>query len=136
MEFLKIISKFYEIFIFTASTNDYANFIINTLDPEGKYVKGILFRKHCWHTKKGIFIKDLRIIRDRELKNMVIVDNNVHAFALQLDNGVPILEWKRDPKDMELKYILYYLIKLAKNDDVRTFNRKVLKLKEFSNLNK
>ena len=133
MEFLKVISKFYEVFIFTASCDAYANYIIDKLDPEGKYVKGILFRKHCWHTKKGIFIKDLRIIRDREFKNMVIVDNNVHAFALQLDNGVPILEWKKDRNDMELKYILYYLLKLAESDDVRTFNNKVLKLKGLSN---
>ena len=81
----------------------------------------------------GIYIKDLQIIKNREIKNMVIVDNNAHAFALNLDNGIPILEWKDDKNDKELKYLLNYLLELAVCDDVRTFNRKVLKLEEFSN---
>ena len=68
------------------------------------------------------------------MKNMVIVDNNAHSFALQLDNGIPILEWKDDRNDRELKYILHYLLELAGSDDVRTFNRKFLKLEELSNI--
>ena len=75
----------------------------------------------------------MRIIKNRELKNMVIIDNNSQAFALNLDNGIPILEWNDDENDKELKYILQYLLELAGSDDVRTFNRKVLKLEEFSN---
>ena len=67
------------------------------------------------------------------MKNMVIVDNNAHAFALNLDNGIPILEWKDDRNDKELKYLLHYLLELAGSDDVRTFNRKVLKLQELAN---
>lgn len=85
-------------------------------------------------TKKGIYIKDLDIINNRDLKNMVIVDNNAHSFALQLDNGIPILEWKDDRNDRELKYILHYLLELAGSEDVRTFNRKFLKLEELSNI--
>ena len=80
-----------------------------------------------------MYIKDLRIIKNRELKNMVIVDNNAHAFALNLDNGIPILEWKDNKNDKELKYILHYLLELVGSDDVRTFNRKVLKLQELAN---
>ena len=68
------------------------------------------------------------------MKNMVIVDNNAHAFALNLENGIPILEWTNDQNDKELKYLLHYLLELTGNDDVRTFNRKVLKLEELSNL--
>ena len=50
-------------------------------------------------TKNGFFIKDLRIIKNRELKNMILVDNLSHSFGFQLDNGIPILEWHNDPKD-------------------------------------
>jgi len=134
MEFLKIISKYYEVFVFTASSDVYANLIIDILDPHSKYIKGILFRNHCLQTKKGIYIKDLRIVKNRELKNMVIVDNNAHAFALQLENGIPILEWKGDKNDRELKYMVHYLLELAPVEDVRIFNRKFLKLEELSNL--
>ena len=134
LEFLKIISKYYEVIIFTASSDVYANFIIDILDPQSKYIKGILFRNHCLVTKKGIYIKDLDIINNRDMKNMVIVDNNAHSFSLQLDNGIPILEWKDDRNDRELKYILHYLLELAGSEDVRTFNRKFLKLEEISNI--
>ena len=134
MEFLKTICKYYEVFIFTAASEVYANYIIDILDPENKYIRGILYRDHCMQTKRGISIKDLNIIKNREIKNMVIIDNNAHAFALQLDNGIPILEWKNDKDDRELKYILHYLLELSRTDDVRTFNKKFLKLEELSNL--
>ena len=32
-------------------------------------------------TKNGFFIKDLRIIANKELKNMLIVDNLAHSFG-------------------------------------------------------
>ena len=67
------------------------------------------------------------------MKNMVIVDNNAHAFSLNLENGIPILEWTNDQNDKELKYLIHYLLELTGNDDVRTFNRKKLKLEELSN---
>lgn len=36
---------------------------------------------------------------------MLIVDNLVHSFAFQLDNGVPILEFTANKKDRELYYL-------------------------------
>ncbi len=41
----------------------------------------------------GFKIKDLRMIKNRSLDNIIIVDNLVHSFGLQLDNGIPILEY-------------------------------------------
>ena len=75
-------SKVFEIIIFTASTAYYADAIINHIDPENKYISYVLTRKHCMQTKNGFFIKDLRIIKNRELKDMVIVDNLLHSFGL------------------------------------------------------
>jgi CTD small phosphatase-like protein 2 len=40
---------------------------------------------------EGACIKDLRILRGRELKDIIIVDNATHSFAFQLDNGIPII---------------------------------------------
>ena len=84
-------------------------------------------------TKNGYCIKDLRIIQKRDLKNLVIVDNLVQSFGLQLDNGVPILEWKEDSNDNQLAYLEIYLTQLAKCNDVREYNIKHLKLKELAN---
>lgn len=134
LEFLKKMRKFYEIIVFTASTTTYAKTIINELDPEAKLVSYILDRGFCLETKNGFFIKDLRIIKNRDLKNIIIVDNLVHSFGFQIENGVPILEWTGDKRDEELKNLCNYLTLAKDYDDLRVFNREKLGLIEFANL--
>lgn len=60
-------------------------------------------------TKNGCYIKDLRIVKNLNLAKALIVDNLTHSFAFQIDNGVPILEWKTNKNDEELKYLIQYL---------------------------
>ncbi len=79
-------------------------------------------------TKNGFFIKDLRIIRGLNLKRTLIVDNLAHSYGLQIDNGIPILEWHKDKNDVELINLLGYLIKASKAEDVRVYNYENLKL--------
>ena len=84
-------------------------------------------------TKNGFFVKDLRIIKNRELKNMIIVDNLAHSFGFQIENGIPILEWHNNKKkDSELKYLMDYLLEILYADDVREFNKKRLRLTELA----
>lgn len=125
-------SEYFDIFIFTASSPNYANTIINYIDPTGKFINGILTRSNCMETKNGFFIKDLRIIKNRDLKNLIIVDNLAHSFGFQIENGIPILEWHNDVKDCELKYISDYLVEAWNQDDVRVFNKERLKLREMA----
>lgn len=84
-------SKHYAIYVFTASTFDYAQPIVDFLNEKNKTIHGVLHRKNCMETHNGFFIKDLRIIKNRPLSKMLIVDNLVHSFGLQIDNGIPIL---------------------------------------------
>lgn len=74
-------------------------------------------------TKNGFFIKDLRIIRNRDINRMLIVDNLTHSFGLQLDQGVVILEYHNDPNDKELLYIADYLIEAANAPNMLQFNK-------------
>ena len=53
-------------------------------------------------TNHGFFIKDLRIIKNRKLKDIVLVDNLIHSFGLQIENGIPILDFIDNKNDMEL----------------------------------
>jgi CTD small phosphatase-like protein 2 len=80
-------------------------------------------------TKNGFFIKDLRIIANKQLKDILIVDNLAHSFGFQIENGIPILEYHNDSTDTELKNMIDYLIEASKHDDLRVFNRR-LKLEE------
>lgn len=86
------------------------------------------------NTKNGFIIKDLRIFENRDLKDMIIVDNLAHCFSYQIDNGVPLLEWQSDLSDRELKYLYGYLKKAANYHDVRDYNKKMLKLRELGQL--
>jgi CTD small phosphatase-like protein 2 len=54
-------------------------------------------------------VKDLRVIRNRELKDVVLVDNSVYSFAYQIDNGIPIISYYDDPRDEELVHLIGYL---------------------------
>ncbi|EGR29951.1 NLI interacting factor-like phosphatase family protein, putative [Ichthyophthirius multifiliis] len=132
-EFLQKIAQYWDIYIFTASQKKYANAVCDFLDPQREYIIDILTRENCMETKNGLFIKDLRIIKDKDIKKMAIVDNLSHSYGFQIENGIPILEWKGDQKDEELKYLINYLINLSRQDDVRIYNQKKLKLKELLN---
>jgi CTD small phosphatase-like protein 2 len=59
-------------------------------------------------------VKDLRVIANRDLSEMVLIDNSVYSFAYQLSNGVPIVPFYREPpKDEEMLHLIYYLSCLA-----------------------
>ncbi|CAD8211530.1 unnamed protein product [Paramecium pentaurelia] len=126
--FLQQMSQLYTIYVFTASSSAYANAIVNYLDPKRQWILGILSRGNCMETKNGFFIKDLRIVGNKQLKDMVIVDNLAHSFGFQIENGIPILEWHNDQNDQELKYLATYLMEAADQEDIRVFNTQRLKL--------
>ena len=78
------------------------------------------------------YIKDLRIIANRDLREVLLVDNSALCFALQLDNGVPILPFYWNKSDDELLHLLYYLQCVASADDVRVHNREAFQLRALS----
>ena len=71
----------WEMAVFTAGERTYADFILDKVDPEKKYFKARLYREHCVKAEDNVYVKDLRIIRDRELEDIVIVDNSILSFA-------------------------------------------------------
>jgi len=74
-------SKHFEIGVWTASTTGYALAVVNLLDPERKYLEFIMDRRNCLKTAQNLFIKDLRLISNRKLENMILIDNGVYSFA-------------------------------------------------------
>ena len=70
------------------------------IDPERRYPR--LYRQHCIKTNEGVYIKDLRVVRNRKLKDIILVDNAVYSFGFQLTNGVPILPFYENKSDREL----------------------------------
>ena len=78
----------------------------------------------------NVYVKDLRIIEDRDLKEIVLVDNSIISFAYQMDNGIPIKEYVRDDKDEEMLYMVTFLEELCGMNDIRDHLRKNFCLKK------
>lgn len=119
--------------IFTASHSCYANVVLNILDPNNEYITYRLFRDQCLQTNEGIFIKDLRIIANRSLDNLLIVDNATYSFGFQLENGIPVVPFYDLKDDTELLDLMEYLKKMAQEKDVRTVNNKMFMYELISN---
>ncbi|CAK91803.1 unnamed protein product (macronuclear) [Paramecium tetraurelia] len=133
--FLSSLSQFYTIYIYTASSQAYAQAIIGYLDPKKQYISGVLSRNNCMETKNGFFIKDLRLIGNKQLKDMLIIDNLAHSFGFQIENGIPIMEWHNDQNDQELKALIDYLKEAVNYPDIREYNTNYLKLDELMEFN-
>ena len=117
-EFLKNVSKYFEVVVFTASISKYASPLLDILDKD-KNIKHRLFRDHCTFVD-GIFRKELKRL-NRCLKDLIIVDNSPSAYAFDSDNGLPIKTWYDDPNDRELMKIEPLIIFLSKTKDVRKY---------------
>ena len=124
-KFLEEMSKYYEIVIFTASVKDYADTILNQLDPEKKFISYRLYREHTTVLKRT-YLKDISKL-GRDLSKIIIIDNASDNFRLQTDNGIFINTWIDDQTDT----ILFDLIPILKDivvkkvPDVRKALRKI-----------
>ena len=116
--FLNEMAKYFELVIFTAAAEDYADIVLNELD-KNKVINYKLYRKHTEQIN-GIFIKDLSKL-GRDLSKILIVDNNKDNFSLQPENGLHICSFIGDQNDDELYNLSGDLMKIIENqkDDIR-----------------
>ena len=122
--FIRNMSKYYEVVIFTASLSNYASPLLDILD-KGENIKYRLYRENCTFMN-GVYIKDLKRL-NRNLKDLVIVDNSPLAYSFDIDNGLPIKTWYEDKNDIELYKINDILEFLSTTDDVRNYIKKFVK---------
>ena len=114
-EFLSNISNFYELVVFTAATQDYADPIIDAIEKKGIKFDHRLYRIHTIIINND-FIKDISRL-GRDLSRVIIVDNMEQNYKLQPDNGITIRPfWGKDVNDMALYDLLSILIKIVKNN--------------------
>ena len=92
-------SEFYEIVVFTAALQDYADWVLDQIDPN-RHIKFRLYRQHALPHGTN-YIKDLSRI-GRPLNRVIIVDNLAENFQCQPENGIMIKSWTGDPNDTAL----------------------------------
>ena len=107
---------------------------IRELKENQKLIDYRLYREHCYKTQENVFIKDLRILKNKDLSQVIIVDNAVYSFGFQLSNGIPIIPFydshTTNINDEELVHLVYYFTCIVESDDVRMQNRRAFQLEE------
>ena len=122
--FLSEMGKYFEIVIFTAAAEDYADIVLNELDKNNS-IKFKLYRKHTEQIN-GIFIKDLSKL-GRDISKIIIIDNNKDNFSLQPENGLHICSFLGDQNDDELYSLSEDLMKIvnSKKNDIRPLIKQI-----------
>ena len=119
MEFLGDMSKRFELIIYTAAAKDYADTIVDYIELRQKYFSFRLYKEHCIYQDNGLSFKFLDILcGNRELKDIVIIDNCVRNYALSIRNGLPIKDFIGDNADSELVHLAKYMHKLDCEEDI------------------
>lgn len=132
LECLEAVNQKFEVVVFTASHQTYADAVLDFLDPDGDLIQKRLYRSSWYETEEGIYIKDLRIFANRRMCDLIIVDNAVYSFGFQLNNGIPIIPFYDDPNDEELFHLVPFLEILATWTDIREKNKEAFQLEQMS----
>ncbi|KAJ6242456.1 nli interacting factor-like phosphatase family protein [Anaeramoeba flamelloides] len=115
--FLEKCSALFEIVVFTASIQNYAEPILDRLDPQRKFFQHRLYRETCL-VIFGNYIKDLSRM-NRNLNSIVIVDDMPLSYCLHPQNGIHIEPFVAvDNSDNELMRVLAILSRISKERDL------------------
>lgn len=106
------------------------------IDPYKEIFSLRLYRHHC--IRKIIdndvyYIKDLRIFRNINIRDLVIIDNSILSFCHQIDNGIPILPFYDNKEDNELFYLTKFLLNIVHENDLRNIIRNEIKIQYYVN---
>lgn len=116
--FLDVVSKWYELVVFTASMQIYGAAVADKLDNRRGILKRRFYRQHCT-PEMGSYTKDLTSVSN-DLSSVFILDNSPAAYRAFPDNAIPIKSWFSDTSDTALLNLLPMLDALRFTDDVRS----------------
>uniref|UniRef100_G3P0D9 CTD (carboxy-terminal domain, RNA polymerase II, polypeptide A) small phosphatase like 3 n=1 Tax=Gasterosteus aculeatus aculeatus TaxID=481459 RepID=G3P0D9_GASAC len=116
-EFLQSMARVYELFVYTCAKKEYAEKILDILDPQKKLFRHRLYQDDC-ACVLGHYIKDLSIL-GRDLAQTVVLDNAPHTYPYHLMNTIPIKSWSGESEDRELQKLVPYMEKLSAAEDFR-----------------
>ncbi|KAL6977474.1 protein-serine,threonine phosphatase [Sarracenia purpurea var. burkii] len=118
-EFLKQLSEFADLVLFTAGLEGYARPLVDRIDVDSRFYHR-LYRPSTISTEYREHVKDLSCL-SKDLCRTVIVDNNPFSFLLQPMNGIPCTPFSAgQPYDDQLLEVLLPLLRhLSQQKDVR-----------------
>ena len=100
--FLSTLSSFADIFVYTSSTQDYADKILNVID-KNNLIKKKYYRQNCIK-EQNRYLKDVKklISSSSESDDLIIIDDNPSVYLNMKDNIIPIKFWTGEQNDDSL----------------------------------
>ena len=108
-----------ELIIFTSSSKQRADIIIDKIEKNKKYFNQRLYREHC-SLMGAAYVKDISKL-GRDLSKTIIIDNDLGCFYLQQENGILIKTFSGQQNDKYLMNFYAILNKIIKSSflDIR-----------------
>jgi len=117
-KFLKLLKQEFEVVVFTAGEKDYADAILDYIDKDINCLEHRLYRGSTCAYSGLNYVKNLHHL-NRNMKRIVLVDNNMVSMVATPDNCILVEDFITDPNDEELALVASILIDLSGLDDVR-----------------
>ncbi|RDW76059.1 hypothetical protein BP5796_06880 [Coleophoma crateriformis] len=116
--FLRYLSQYYELVIFTSQPWAVADPVLRKLDPY-HIVTWPLFREATLY-ENGEYVKDLSYL-NRDLSKVILIDTKASHAKNQPENAIILPKWTGDAKDKELVALIPFLeyIHTMQYSDVR-----------------
>lgn len=127
-KFIEKGAMLFELVIFTAALPIYAKPVLDKIDPNGRF-SFRLYRDSTVTYRGQPFVKDLNVL-GRDMRRIVLLDNNPYAMLASPDNAMPILSFYDDPTDRELEKALALLTEMKNLDDIRPYLKKRFKFRQ------
>lgn len=106
--FLEELNKKFELVLYTASGEIYANKIRQIIDPHSVHFSAALHRKNCVYFKTA-HLKSIDAITNRNRADMLIIDNALYAFPFDHAHKLLIRPFFNDKEDCELLKMLIFI---------------------------
>ena len=91
-DFLRKVCKWYNLIVFTASVQEYADPVIDWLEQERKYFSRRFYRQHCTF-RNGAYIKDLSSV-EPDLSKVMILDNSPLSYIFHEGTSILLRDWR------------------------------------------
>jgi Dullard-like phosphatase family protein len=126
--FLKLLNQLFEVVVFTAGEKDYADAVLDYVDPQG-FISHRLYRDSTCEFRNLNYVKDLNML-GRDMARTVLLDNNMVSMAATPDNCILIDDFFTDKSDRELPLVASILMDLGDVKDVRPILRDAFAIRE------
>lgn len=108
-QFLTESSAMFNLVLFTASEQYYADSILKVVDPKSELFSIRLYRSNCVMVNRGIYLKHLGVLHGLNIEKTMFVDNLPFHLYENLNNLVPIVPYNGQSNDRELLKLLLFL---------------------------